>query len=170
MQLTKFKAFVNVKVAHDILLENDDITIDGNILDWDCVALGNNRFSILSNGKSYDAFVVNINREEKIVELLINNHKYSVQLKDRYDDLLEKLGMNATVSGKLSELKSPMPGMVLKILVKEGDEVRKGDSLIVLEAMKMENMLKAQGNGLVKSIKVQTGIAVDKGALLITFA
>lgn len=169
MQASKYTAFVNAKDKHDVILENNDIQLDGNVVDWDCMNLGNGRYHILSNGKSYDAYVVNVNREEKIVELLINNNKYSVKLKDRYDELLEKLGMNAAASGKLTDLKSPMPGLVLKILVKEGEEVKKGDSLIVLEAMKMENMLKAQGNGLVKSIKVHQGVAVEKGALLILF-
>ncbi len=77
--------------------------------------------------------------------------------------------MNNAASGKLGDLKSPMPGLVIKILVKEGDEIKKGDSLIVLEAMKMENMLKAQGDGIVKAIKVQPGNAVVKGEILISF-
>jgi len=169
MQASKYTAFVNAKTKHDVIHETNDIQLDGAAMDWNCVPLGNGRFHILSNEKSYDAYVVNVNRDEKIVELLINNRKYTVKLRDRYDDLLEKLGMNDAASGKLGDLKSPMPGLVLKILVKEGDEVKKGDSLIVLEAMKMENMLKAQGNGLVKAIKVQQGNAVEKGALLIQF-
>lgn len=169
MQPTRFKAFVNGKDAYDVTLDNRDVQLNGAPLDWDIVALGNNRFHVLSNGRSYDACVVNVNREEKSIELLVNNHPYAIQLKDRYDDLLEKLGMSDIATNKLGDLKSPMPGMVLKILVNEGDEVKKGDSLIVLEAMKMENMLKAQGNGLVKSIKVQPGNAVEKGALLIQF-
>jgi len=169
MQPTHHKAFVNGSAARDVTMDNKDVLLNGVLLDWDIVALGNNRFHVLSNGRSFDCCVVSVNREEKIVELLVNNRPYSVKLKDRYDDLLEKLGMSDAAGNKLGDLKSPMPGMVLKILVKEGDEVKKGDSLIVLEAMKMENMLKAQGNGLVKAIKVQTGVAVEKGALLILF-
>jgi acetyl/propionyl-CoA carboxylase alpha subunit len=169
MQRTHYKAFVNSKDAYDVAIENKDIQLIGTPLDWNIVSLGNNHFHILSEGKSYDAYVVNVNQEEKIVELLINNKRFIVKLKDRYDELLEKLGMSDAAKNKLSDLKSPMPGMVLKILVKEGDQVTKGDSLIVLEAMKMENMLKAQGNGLVKSIKIKSGDAVDKGALLISF-
>lgn len=169
MQESKYKAFVNGNAARDVTLGNEDVQLNGTPLDWDMVSLGAGRFHVLSNGKSYDCFVANVNREEKSVDLLVNNRKYNVKLKDRYDELLDKLGMNAAGSGKLGDLKSPMPGLVLKIVVKEGDEVKKGDSLIVLEAMKMENMLKAQGNGTVKAIKVLPGNAVEKGALLIQF-
>lgn len=169
MQPTRFKAFVNGKDAHDVSLDNRDVQLNGAPLDWDIAPLGNDRYHVISNGRSFDCCVVNVNREEKTIDLLVNNHPYTVQLKDRYDDLLEKLGMSGAASNKLGDLKSPMPGMVLKVLVNEGDEVKKGDSLLVLEAMKMENMLKAQGNGLVKSIKVQPGNAVEKGALLIQF-
>ena len=170
MQPTRYKAFVNGKDAHDVSFENKDIKISDHLLDWNMISLGNGHYHILSEGKSYDCYLANINHEEKIVELLINNKKFSIHLKDRYDELLEKLGMSNTAGHKLIDLKSPMPGMVLKILVNEGDEVQKGDSLIVLEAMKMENMLKAQGNGLVKGIKIKSGEAVEKGALLISFA
>ena len=169
MQSAKYKAFVNGREGYDVTVNGKDVQLNGTPMDWDIVSLGNGCYHVLSNGKSFDCFVDQINREEKTVTLLVNNRNFTVALKDRYDELLEKLGMNAAGSGKLGDLKSPMPGMVLKILVKEGDEVKKGDSLIVLEAMKMENMLKAQGNGLVKAVKVQTGVAVEKGALLIQF-
>ena len=60
-----------------------------------------------------------------------------------------------------------MPGLVLEIMVKAGDEVKKGDALLILEAMKMENVLKATGDGTVKSVSVSKGAPVDKGTILI---
>ncbi|MCL4155747.1 UNVERIFIED_CONTAM: hypothetical protein GTU68_052685 [Idotea baltica] len=62
-----------------------------------------------------------------------------------------------------------MPGLVLNIRVSPGDEVAEGDTLLVLEAMKMENVIKAVGNGTVKEIKVGHGDKVDKGQILIQF-
>jgi biotin carboxyl carrier protein len=62
-----------------------------------------------------------------------------------------------------------MPGLVVKLLVQVGDMVNKGDGLLVLEAMKMENLIKASGNGTVKAIKVSAGTKVEKGELLIQF-
>jgi biotin carboxyl carrier protein len=60
-----------------------------------------------------------------------------------------------------------MPGLVLNVLVQAGQEVAKGDALLILEAMKMENVIKASGDGKVKSVKVKQGEAVDKGLLLV---
>jgi biotin carboxyl carrier protein len=62
-----------------------------------------------------------------------------------------------------------MPGMVLKILVKEGDTVKKGDGLLVLEAMKMENNIKALGDGVVSKIPIKAGDKVEKNQVMISF-
>jgi biotin carboxyl carrier protein len=62
-----------------------------------------------------------------------------------------------------------MPGMVLKILITEGDQVKKGDALLVLEAMKMENIIKSPADGLVKKINAVQGTAVEKNQVLIQF-
>ena len=62
-----------------------------------------------------------------------------------------------------------MPGLVLDILVKVGDEVKKGDPLMILEAMKMENILKSASDGVIKKINVEKKQAVEKGQVLINF-
>ena len=67
----------------------------------------------------------------------------------------------------MSNVKAPMPGLVLDILVETEQAVSKGDALLILEAMKMENVLKAEGDGVVKSIEVTKGTAVDKGQIII---
>ena len=68
---------------------------------------------------------------------------------------------------KVNDLKAPMPGLVLDILVKEGDKINKGDTLIVLEAMKMENALKAIADATVKKVSVKKGNTVDKNQVLV---
>ena len=90
-----------------------------------------------------------------------------MNVKDRFDILLAQMGMTNATATKANDLKAPMPGLVLKINVAEGQAVKKGDSLLILEAMKMENVLKAAGDGVVKTIKVKTKDAVEKGQLLI---
>ena len=62
-----------------------------------------------------------------------------------------------------------MPGMVVKVLVKEGDHVKKGDALLILEAMKMENQVKSPGEGIVKAVRVKAGQAVESGDILVEF-
>ena len=77
------------------------------------------------------------------------------------------MGINLSALQKAAPLKAPMPGMILKILVTPGQVVNKGDGLLILEAMKMENVLKATGTATIKSIKAEEKTAVEKGAILI---
>ena len=70
---------------------------------------------------------------------------------------------------KASKLKAPMPGKVLEVMVEVGQEVAKGEGLLILEAMKMENVLKAEDGGIVKSVNVSVGEAVEKNNVLIEF-
>jgi biotin carboxyl carrier protein len=83
--------------------------------------------------------------------------------------MLEKLGFDSSSAKKLNELKSPMPGLVLKVLVEDGAEVKTGDPLLVLESMKMENLIKSPGDGTISEIKVGVGQTVEKGSVMIKF-
>ena len=94
---------------------------------------------------------------------------YSVDLKDKFDLLLEKMGLNNGATGKANNVKAPMPGLIVDLRVKEGDKVKAGDALLILEAMKMENMIKASAESIVKSVKVTTGESVEKNQVLIEF-
>jgi biotin carboxyl carrier protein len=90
-------------------------------------------------------------------------------LKDWYDELLKNLGMEAVGQKKLREVKAPMPGMVLNILVQAGDTVDKDTPLLILEAMKMENVIKCAAPAVVKKVLAVKGVAVEKNAVLIEF-
>ena len=103
---------------------------------------------------------------EKKNNALLRSRK-EVEIKDKYDALLKQLGMDKMLGSKMNLLKAPMPGLVLNVLVKEGDSIKKGDSLLVLEAMKMENNIKAAGDGVVKKVNVQVKQAVEKNQVLI---
>ena len=99
--------------------------------------------------------------------LRINGRIYTTKAEDELDKLLAKLGMSAGSTAKLNHIKAPMPGLILQILVTEGQAIKKGDALLILEAMKMENIIKSPGEGVVKHIKVQQGAPVDKNQTLI---
>ena len=118
-------------------------------------------------GKMYEALILKFNPEDKSVLLKINQNKYTVQLKDKYDDLLKKLGFDLGAGKKQNSIKAPMPGLVLKLLVEEGAAIKKGDPLIILEAMKMENILKSPADAIVKKISISKGNTVEKNQLLI---
>jgi biotin carboxyl carrier protein len=99
----------------------------------------------------------------------VNGRNYQVILKDQFDLLLEKMGLNNTSSGKVNNIKAPMPGLIIDMRVSAGDMVKSGDSLLILEAMKMENIIKSPGEGIVKSVKVKKGESVEKNQVLIEF-
>jgi biotin carboxyl carrier protein len=94
---------------------------------------------------------------------------YSMVCKNELELLTEKFAKSRGTSKIKNELLSPMPGAIVKINVKEGDSVKKGDVLVVLEAMKMENELKATGDCRIQKILVEEKMSVDKNHLLIKF-
>ncbi len=100
---------------------------------------------------------------------LVNGQKQIIEIKDKYDDLLKQLGMDKLMGNKINLLKAPMPGLVLKVMVTEGKVIKKGDGLIVLEAMKMENIIKASADGIVKKIHIEEKNTVDKNQKMIEF-
>ncbi len=148
---------------------NFEGTLNDALVTGDLLKINAYQYHLLYKGHSYNIDVVKLNAEEKTLVLKINSQKFSLQLKDKYDELLHTLGLDNLATKKVNEIKAPMPGMVLKVLVNEGDEVKKGDALLVLEAMKMENILKSPTDGTVKKIAAIKGVAVEKNQLLIQF-
>jgi len=129
----------------------------------------NHGFHIVKDFRSYRVNVVEADYETKTFTIRVNDNYYELSAKDRFDLLLEELGMEDLAASKANDLKAPMPGMVLDVVVNAGDTVSKGDKLIVLEAMKMENSLKAEADATVKSILAEKGKAVEKNQVLIEF-
>lgn len=126
-------------------------------------------YHLIKDNTSYNLEIVKHLPEEKKWVVKVNNTSYTLDVKDKYDDLLHSLGLDNLATKKVNDIKAPMPGMVLNILVQEGQEVKKGDTLIILEAMKMENSLKSPSDGIVKKIAVNKGVAVEKNQILIHF-
>lgn len=113
--------------------------------------------------------IIDFDPIDKKYTILVDDQKVTFNLMDEVDHMVEKMGMNKIVQVVLDQLKAPMPGLVLNIRVNPGDQVQEGDTLLVLEAMKMENVITANGTGTVKEIKVNQGDKVDKGQVLIQF-
>lgn len=133
----------------------------------DIVKVSENRLHLIVNHQSYTAELIEAIPAEKKFRVRINGNSYTVELKDKYDELLQQLGMDKMLSAKVNDLKAPMPGLVLDVLVKEGQQIKKGENLLVLEAMKMENNLKAVSDAVVKKVKVGKGARVEKNEILI---
>ncbi len=126
-------------------------------------------FSLTYKGKKFHGEIMEENLENRMLKVKINHSEYLISKKGPLDELIAQLGLDKLKVRKLSQLKSPMPGRIVAISISVGDEIEVGDSLLTLEAMKMENVLKSEGIGIVKSIEVKTDQVVDKGAVLITF-
>ena len=155
------------------ITKTDGSNISGSLneasFEADIIKVREDVYSIIKDGKSYEVELVKHLPEDKKMVVKINNTSYTLDVKDKYDDLLHSLGLDNLATKKVNDVKAPMPGMVLNILVTEGQEVKKGDALIVLEAMKMENILKSPTDGVIKKIAINKGIAVEKNQLLIQF-
>ena len=143
--------------------------INPDELDWDLLEIKDGKFHILQNNQSVEATVLEADYNEKTFKIKINQNTYDVSLKDKFDLLVEQLGFSNMTAKKVNNIKAPMPGLVLDIVVNVGDEVSKGDSVLILEAMKMENVIKAEGDAVIKSISIEKGTAVEKNQILVEF-
>lgn len=160
-----------VNENHSFSIENEGgrLFLDANEFEVDLQAINAHTFHILHDNKSYTAEVVSLDKREKKVVVKVNGNEYSVLLRDRYDLLLDNMGMQFSKNNGASTLKAPMPGLVLDLMVKVGDSVKKGDSLLILEAMKMENIIKSSENVVIKSIEISQHSIVEKNQVLLTF-
>lgn len=162
------RAKVNDK-NFEIVPTEDGLLINGKPFEWDLAKITDSYFHILYQSKSYRAEIVSTDATTKTSVIKINGHSYTVALKDKFDLLLEKMGMNAAAGSKINNIKAPMPGLIIDLKVKTGDSVKAGDHLVILEAMKMENIIKSPGEGTVKNVKVKKGDSVEKGQVLVEF-
>lgn len=158
---------INDNSEFSIEEENSVFTLNGEKKNVDILKISDNHYSIIKDNKSFEVEVAA--QEGKNFKLLINGNEYESTVKDGLDLLLDKMGISAANNAIENELKSPMPGLVLDIKVKVGQTVAEGEGIIVLEAMKMENVLKAPADVVIKSILVEKGKNVEKNAVLVEF-
>jgi biotin carboxyl carrier protein len=126
-------------------------------------------FTLEFEGISYHGEVLADESESQELRLKINHRVFHIRKKHELDELIQQLGLDKPKVRKIKHYNAPMPGRVLKIFVQLGDAVAPGTPLLSLEAMKMENTLKSSGMGVVKSVFIQEGEVVDKGAVLLEF-
>lgn len=103
----------------------------------------------------------------KQMKIDVEGDSFEVQIKDELDQMLDSMGYNAAASRHIKEIKAPMPGLVINVAVTEGQEMKEGERILILEAMKMENSILLHANATIKKILVKAGQAVDKGQVLV---
>ncbi|MES2386919.1 MAG: biotin/lipoyl-containing protein [Bacteroidota bacterium] len=148
-------------------LNPDFYTLDGNSFRPDIRKISDTRYHLIHGGRSF--LLELVKREGNVFDITVNGKHVSAAAKSKLDQMLDTLGIAAGAGSKLNDLKAPMPGLILEIPVSVGTTVKKGDPLLVLEAMKMENVIKASGDGVVKEVKVKKGEKVEKGQIMLRF-
>ena len=142
--------------------------ISGEAIDkLDIIKNADGSYNLIYHDKSYNVEVLEADYLNKRYVLNINDKEISLSLKNELDLAIEKMGFSKKSSISGGKILSPMPGLVIKMNKKEGDSVQKGDNLLILEAMKMENIIKAPSDGKVKKIHVSEGSTVAKKELLL---
>ncbi len=164
-----YKVKVNGKGDFEVNLVDKKIFVNSKELKINFSSVSEDFSSIIYKSKPYNVEIVDLSREEKTCKLKVNGHLYSMTIEDKFDQLLHQLGMDGVAANRVAEIRAPMPGLVLSLKVKEDDVILKGDSLLVLEAMKMENILKSPTDGTIKKIMVRQGSKVEKNQVLLTF-
>lgn len=157
----------NFEVEIDKINSNKG-TVNGKTFKLD-INKSTNEYHIIYNNSSYKVELDSFIKETNEVILKVNNDKITCKVSTELDVLLKELGMDNLSAQKMNDIKAPMPGLVLDVKVDVGQAVQEGDTILVLEAMKMENNIKAPAEGIVKEIICEPSKAVEKNDILIIF-
>jgi len=157
-------------MAKEIRFEDRIISVDSKNLplgEWTRTSEG--CYRVLIDGQSHNVEAIEGPDECGAMTIKVGGVLREVTVLDERALLLDKMGMNTGDSGADLQLLAPMPGKVLSVLVEAGQDVKVGDSLLILEAMKMENVIKSAVDGTIEDVNAKAGLAVEKGELLVAF-
>ncbi|MXV17508.1 acetyl-CoA carboxylase biotin carboxyl carrier protein subunit [Hufsiella ginkgonis] len=164
-----YKVTVNQQETFEVAFLRAQVSVNGGESATSLSKVGPSSYHILSGNKSYLAEVLEFCPKEMRCTVRINGNNYEMSIKDRFSELLLRLGIDIASAPRVSEIKAPMPGLVLQVFVKEGDVISAGDNLFTLEAMKMENIIKSPVSATVRSVKMALGDKVEKNQVLVAF-
>ena len=154
---TKFKDNINLSKEELSSFEIEEINYDLKTI------------VLRKDGKKYFFRILKVDVDNETTTMKVNGSIIELKLEKEVEKMLEKIGIDASSSMKVNELIAPMPGLIIGINISVGQEVKQDDPLIVLEAMKMENILTSPIDGVIKSIEVAPQQTVEKNSILIKF-
>ncbi len=152
---------------YKVIIDGEEILVTQSDLDSIDNHVTPNGYHVLQDKKAYHIAPPKVGRNPKTGTIHVNNKRFRFDIMDQFDQLVNSMGLDAVAEVKVTDIVAPMPGLILDIMVKSGDEIEACSSILILEAMKMENVIKAEGNGVVKSVNFEIGATVDKGAVII---
>jgi biotin carboxyl carrier protein len=143
---------------------NVKVTLDNEVLGVDMVPVAAEVYSLLVDGRSHE---IQVRGNGGNYQVFYGSRHYDVTVEGERARLMRSLTATAQSQEKTREIKAPMPGLVVKVEVREGEEVKPGDGLVVVEAMKMENEIRAHRKGVIRNIFIKEGMTVDQGQTLV---
>ena len=159
----------NVRIGeaeHELQIEGDSVTLNGATVSAHLEELPGAPIQLVSiDGKVHRLITRRV--ERGVYDISIDGYRFIVEARDERAKAIRELSGAGQKVVAAAHLRAPMPGLIVRVNVKEGDQVRLGQGLVVMEAMKMENELRATATATVKRVVVSAGSAVEKGALLI---
>jgi acetyl/propionyl-CoA carboxylase alpha subunit len=163
---TMIKVKINDQAHYKVTKEKDHYLIDDQETRARVKRIGKDQYLIRYGNKLFRAHV---KRSGNLIRITINQRLYELKIQSENEMMLEKLGISTNSTKTVDTLKAPMPGLVIDILAKEGMHVKKGQPLLILKAMKMENIMRASHDGTVKRILVDKNQKVEKDAAMLQF-
>lgn len=161
------KYFVRIGTRdHEVTIDGDFVVLDGRALPARLEDLPGSPMQLVTIDGAVHRLIAH-RVERGVYELSMDGHRFTVEALDERARVIRELSGAAQKAAGVAHLNAPMPGLIVRVNVSDGDPVRAGQGLVVMEAMKMENELRAAAAGTVKRVIVAPGSAVDKGALLI---
>jgi len=143
---------------------------ESDVAALDLMSVGNNTYHYLDHSnQSLSIEVIDLDLQTTEYTVKINDKLYTGHIQLPIDLLIKELGMDKVQGPAMDKVVAPMPGLVLDISVTQGQSVTQGESLLILEAMKMENVIKSPVDGVIKSIDVTVGESISKSQVLITY-
>jgi acetyl/propionyl-CoA carboxylase alpha subunit len=158
----------NIRKAYSVKANDFVFSLDDtDIAAVDLVQKSPNAFNLIKDHRSVNVLLLDTDPSGKKMNIEVDGESFVVEIKDELDLMLDKMGFGAASVKQIKEIKAPMPGLVLEINVTDGQEVAEGQKILILEAMKMENIILIHTNAKIKKIIVSAGQAVEKGQVLV---
>ncbi|NER10838.1 acetyl-CoA carboxylase biotin carboxyl carrier protein subunit [Muriicola jejuensis] len=155
---------VTVNGTYDFELSEKDLE------SLDILKTSTSRYHVLKENEPFPSEVLSSDFNGKTYRIKVRNDIYEVRLQNELDQQISRMGFSLGSVKNITAISAPMPGLILEIRVREGDQVAEDAPLLILEAMKMENVITSPREGVIESISVKVGESVDKKQLLITYA
>jgi biotin carboxyl carrier protein len=162
----KYVTSFNGKEYSIEIIDDHHLSLDGQIMEVDFESVANQPvYSLIMGGRSYEAYVY---PDESDYQVLLQGRSYSIKVEDEREKRLRAAGGSLVSESSEYHLKSPMPGMVIALPISEGQAVTKGQVLVILESMKMQNELKSPRDGTLARIRVKPGDRVEQRQTLLS--